>query len=109
MIFHRSNFARKLTLQTRSLHLGNFLKVDRHNDLVSFDLDTGTLLLSTEVRTSREDKPALGFQHIGDQYFLSQIETEEHVFTIPVTAKAAPVVAMKDQNTPSTGSNSGSN
>jgi hypothetical protein len=81
------------------------------NELVITNVEnrTGALLLSTEVRATREDKPALRFQHIGDQYFLSQIETEEHVFTIPVTAKAAPVVAMMDQNTPSTGSNSGSN
>lgn len=70
----------------------------------------GALLVSNEVTTNREDKPTLSFQHVGDQYFLSKIETAEHIFTVPVSAaKAAAVVAMKKQTNPSTGSSSGSN
>jgi hypothetical protein len=66
-------------------------------------------LLSDGVSPTREDKPAVSFQHIGDQYFLSKIETADHIFSIPVDAKAAQVVAMKKQTTPSASSSSGSN
>lgn len=66
-------------------------------------------LLSDEVSPTRDDKPAVSLQHIGDQYFLSKIETADHIFTIPVDAKATQVVAMKKQTTPSSSSSSGSN
>jgi hypothetical protein len=70
----------------------------------------GVLLVSSEVTSTREDKPSLTFQHIGDQYVLSKIETAEHIFTVPVSAKAATqVVAMKKQTSPSASSSSGSN
>src|SRR4051794_18106570 len=52
----------------------------------------GAFLLSTEVSATHpekaEEKPVLGFEHIGDQYFLSKVETAEHVFTIRVPANA---------------------
>jgi hypothetical protein len=70
----------------------------------------GVLLISSEVASAREDKPHLTFQHVGDQYVLSQIETAEHIFTVPVSTKAATqLVAMKKQTTPTASSNSGSN
>ena len=76
--------------------------------LTSFENRAGVLLITNEVSSTREGKPALRFEHIGDQYVLSQIETAEHVFTIPVSTKPAPVVA-KNQTSPSTPSSSGSN
>ena len=76
--------------------------------ITSVENRAGALFRSTEVRATREDKPSLRFQHIGDQYFLSQIETQEHTFTIPVSPKAAALVA-NNQTTPTTDSNSGAN
>lgn len=80
-------------------------------EITGVDNRTGVLLLSGEVTPTTEDKPALRFEHIGNQYFLSRIETAEHIFTISVPAKAAQVVAMKKQTNPSAGgsSSSGSN
>jgi hypothetical protein len=79
-------------------------------EITGVDNHTGVLLLSGEVAPTTEDKPALRFEHIGNQYFLSRIETAEHIFTINVPAKAAQVVAMKKQTNPSAGgSSSGSN
>lgn len=79
-------------------------------EITGLENHEGALLVSNEVTTNREDKPTLSFQHVGDQYFLSKIETAEHIFTVPVSAaKAAAVVAMKKQANPSTGSSSGSN
>jgi hypothetical protein len=69
----------------------------------------GALFISSEVSSATEDKPALTFQHVGDQYFLSKIETADHIFTIPVSTKPAPVIAMKKQTSSSPSSASGSN
>ncbi len=99
----------------KTLPAGTY-RVKRANDhdtrllaITSFENRQGVLLLSSEVSLTREDKPALGFQHVGDQYFLSKIETGEHIFTIPVSAKPAQIVAMRKQTTPSASSSSGSN
>jgi hypothetical protein len=76
--------------------------------LTSFENRTGVLLISSEVSSTREYEPKLTFEHVGDQYFLSKIETAEHIFTIPVSKSSAPVVA-KNQSSPSTSGSSGSN
>jgi hypothetical protein len=76
--------------------------------LTSFENRTGVLLLSSEVVQASEYKPTLTFEQVGDQHFLSKIETAEHIFTIPVSKSAAPVVA-KNQSGPSTSGSSGSN
>lgn len=99
----------------KTLPAGTY-RVNRINDrdinelsITSFENRTGALLVSTEVSEATEYKPALRFEHIGDQYFLSKIETAGHIFTIPVSAKAAPVIAMKKQGSPSVSGSSGSN
>jgi len=69
--------------------------------MTSFENREGVFLLSSDVSTTREYKPAVSFEHIGDQYFLSKIETADHIFTYPVSTKAAnQVVAMKKQTAP---------
>ena len=77
--------------------------------LTSLENRTGVLLFSSEFSSTREDKPALTFNHVGNQYFLSKIETLDHIFTFPVTTKPAVQVAMKNQSTPSASGTSGSN
>ena len=99
----------------KTLPAGTY-RVNRANDrdlseleMTSVENHTGALLLSSEVIATREDKPSLRFQHIGDQYFLSRIETAEHIFTIPVPANAATQVVASTPSSPSTSSSSGSN
>lgn len=57
----------------------------------------GVILLPSEVDDVRSDKPSLTFQQVGDQHFLSKIETADHVFVIPVSEPAAVVAAVKSQ------------
>src|SRR6202035_3551511 len=64
----------------KTLPAGTY-KVNRLSDfdinqlsLTSFENGNGVFLLSNEVSTTREDKPALTFERVGDQYFLSKIE-----------------------------------
>jgi hypothetical protein len=91
-------------------------RVKRANDrddhvlaITSLDNHGGVLLLSSVVSPTSEEKPALGFEVVGDQHFLNRVETADHIFTIPVPAKATQVVAMKKQTNPSGSSSSGSN
>jgi hypothetical protein len=99
----------------KTLPAGTY-RVNRANDrdlneleMTSVENHTGALLLSSEVRSTREDKPSLKFQRIGDQYFLSRIETAEHIFTIPVPANAGTQVVASTPSSPSPSSSSGSN
>ena len=99
----------------KTLPAGTY-RVNRANDrdlvelaITGVENRAGALFLSTEVSSTREDNPRLSFQHIGDQYLLSRIETAEHIFTIRVPTNSATEVAMKNQNSPSTSSSSGAN
>ena len=53
--------------------------------LSSFESRAGLMVRSTEVKSTRADKPEVSFEQIDGQYFLSKIETADHVFTIPVS------------------------
>jgi hypothetical protein len=77
--------------------------------LTSFENRTGVLLSSTVVEPNRDDKQLLTFETVGDQHILSKIETADHVFTLYVPSKSAPVLARNQGSSPATGSSSGSN
>ena len=62
--------------------------------LVNVDNHAGVLLSASEWEDARADQPKLQFQQIAGEYFLSSIQTSEHVFTIPVS-KSAVMEAMK--------------
>ena len=98
----------------KTLPAGTY-RVNRINDrdisqlsITSYENRTGVLVTSSLVEPSRDEKPALTFETVGDQHILSKIETADHIFTFSVPAKSAPVLA-KNQASPSTGSSSGSN
>jgi hypothetical protein len=109
------NIPHEFVASGKTLPAGTYtvLRVSDFNNtelsLTSFENHEAILLLSSQVSTTTEDKPALSFERIGDQYFLSKIETESHVFTIPVSAKPATEIAMKKQSSPAASSASGSN
>ena len=90
-------------------------RADDHDSRVlaitSFENRDGALLLSSDISPTREGegKPTLIFHRVGDQYFLSKIETADHIFTLPVSTKATQLVALKKQTSPSASSSSGSN
>jgi hypothetical protein len=64
--------------------------------LKNVDNHAGVLLNASEWEDTRADKPELRFQQVAGQYFLSAVETSEHVFTIPVS-KSEVELAMKTQ------------
>ena len=85
------------------------LRLSDHNKAIamtSCQNGDSVLLLSTEVTPAREDNPTLTLEHTGNQYFLSQIETTQHVFKISVP-KGASKFSVKIQATPSTATANG--
>ncbi len=58
------------------------------------------LILASVVESAQADKPSFTFQQIGGQYFLSKIETAEHVFDLPVSKSAILVAAAKSHGAP---------
>lgn len=91
----------------------NRLNAQNNRELIisSFENRAAVLVLSSEVDTARAEQPGVSFQHVGDQHFLSKIETAEHVFTIPVSRSAVLETATRDHSNPSVGASgtSGSN
>jgi hypothetical protein len=96
----------------KTLPAGTY-KVHRLSDnnkaitMTSCENGDSVLLFSTEVTPAREDNPTLTLEHTGKQYFLSQIETTEHVFKISVPKGGASQYSVKIQATPSTATVSG--
>jgi hypothetical protein len=75
----------------KTLPVGNY-RVNRvsHTDsrvlvLSSFENNVSALILPTEVTSCFDEKAKLTFEQVGDEHFLSKVETADHVFTIPVS------------------------
>jgi len=109
------NIPHEFVAAGKTLPAGTYT-INRINDfdiselsISSVENHDGVLLISSEIAATREDKPALSFQRVGNQYVLSKIETADHIFTIPVSAKPAVQVAMKNPSSPAASGSSGSN
>ena len=71
------------------------------------------IVLASQVEISFADKIKLSFEQVGGQFFLSKIQTGDHLFTIPVSrAEILEATAKSHSGTPAAGamgSASGSN
>jgi hypothetical protein len=78
--------------------------------LSSFENRANAIVVSTQVESS-SDKAKLTFEQVGDEHFLSKIETADHVFTMmPASHSEILEAAAKSHSaTPVSGSASGSN
>ena len=78
--------------------------------LSSFENRAGAIVLATDVESIPADKAQVSFEQVEGQYFLSRIETADHVFTIPVYRSAIMEAAAKShRGTSAAGSAAGSN
>jgi hypothetical protein len=80
---------------------------NRELALSSFENRVGVLIVPSVVDTAQADTPRFTFQQVGDQHFLSKIETLEHVFDIPVSKSAVLVAAAKSHTAPAISTISG--
>lgn len=100
----------------KTLPAGNY-KIARADDrnvrilsISSFENRVTAFVIANDVadRTSGE-QAILRFETVGDQHYLSEIETADHVFTISVSSPAGVELAMKRPSGQSEARNSGKN
>ena len=66
----------------------------------SVENHAGAIVLSTDTQANPSGETKAKFEVVGDQYVLTQIETQEHVFNIPVSkALQAELAALQQSNT----------
>ncbi len=72
--------------------------------LADFEDHASSIILATTIENNYVAKPELTFEQIGGQIFLSQIQTADHLFTIPVTrAEILEASAKSHSGAPATG------
>jgi hypothetical protein len=59
--------------------------IERLLVLSSFENRTSAIVLATDVENIPADKAQISLEQVEGQYFLSKIETADHVFNIPVS------------------------
>jgi hypothetical protein len=99
----------------KTLAAGTY-KVNRIDDdksdglmLRSFENRDGGMFFPTYVENTPSNKPKLSFEKVGNQYFLSKIETRDSTFIIPASRVAVlEASARSNAGTPS-GTSSGGN
>jgi hypothetical protein len=81
-------------------------KVQRYSDsslhqlaLIDAERNTSAITLAGEVRGTTFAHPSVTLQQAGDQYFLTQIQTEEHIFVLPKSKAAFEAAAAKADRT----------
>ena len=76
----------------------------------SFENRTSAIVLATDVENIPADKAQISLEQVEGQYFLSKIETADHVFNIPVSRSAIMEAAARSRNvTSASGSADGNN
>jgi hypothetical protein len=77
--------------------------------LSSFESSARVLVHSTAVERTQADKPKVSFEQVDGQHFLSEIETADHVFTIPVSRSEILEAAARSHSGTSASGSSGTN
>jgi hypothetical protein len=66
--------------------------------LSSFENRASAIVIPTEVESSKADKAAVTFEQVGQQLFLSKVETPDNVFTLPVSRSAIMEAAARSRS-----------
>jgi hypothetical protein len=78
--------------------------------LSSFKSSARVMVHSTAVERTQADKPKVSFEQVDGQHFLSEIETADHVFPIPVSrSEILEAAARSHSGTSASGRSDGSN
>jgi hypothetical protein len=77
--------------------------------LTSYDKHTSVFVRPSEFESASLDKPQMSFQRVGDQHFLSTIQTTWDVYHFPVSRSAIMGAAARSGNNVSVSRSSGGN
>lgn len=94
---------------TRTMHAGTYsirrISQDPRSGLIiSNDNDSAILLPMATGETSAETA-ALRFEHVGDKYFLSKVETPMGIYTIEIPRAITELARNRDHSTVSSAGN----
>jgi hypothetical protein len=76
--------------------------------ITSRDTGTSVFVNPSEMEDASDYKPNLTFDKVGDQHFLSAIQTENYVYTFPVPRSVTLAAAAKPNDTVSVSVSGGS-
>jgi hypothetical protein len=77
--------------------------------LTSYDKHTSVFVRPSEFESASPDKPQMSFQRVGDQHFLSTIQTTWDVYHFPVSRSVIMEAAARSGNNASASGSSGGN
>jgi hypothetical protein len=77
--------------------------------LSSNEHGTSVFVRPVEVESARVDNPSVSFERVGEQRFLSRIETKDDVYNIPVSRSDIVVAEARANGKASASAGSGSN
>jgi hypothetical protein len=75
----------------------------------SYDKHTSVFVRPSEIESAPPDKSQISFQRVGDQHFLSTIQTPSDVYHFPVSRSVIMEAAAKSRDNASTSGSSGGN
>jgi hypothetical protein len=78
---------------------------NRELEISSYDARTGVLLIPTVFDDFQTGDAQLNFEHAGNKYFLSAIETPIGTYAITIPPSAIELARMEQQGTSSSGGN----
>lgn len=70
-----------------------------HPGLIIRSNDNGALVLPTVFEGTPGEQSKLGFEHVGDKYFLSKVETRAGIYTFAIPRAMTRVAKVKDGGT----------
>jgi hypothetical protein len=77
--------------------------------LTSYDKHISVFVRPNEIESATPDKPKVSFQRVGDQNFLSSVQTTWAVYRFPVSRSAIMEAAARSRNNASASGSSGGN
>ena len=80
---------------------------DKYDGLIlsSYDNHASVLVRPIEIESASADKPQVSFERVGEQHFLSTIQTPRDVYNIPVSRSVIREAAARlPKNAPDSGS-----
>lgn len=87
------------------------LSDDRFEGLIlsSYENRISVFVHAVEIESASADKPHLSFERVGQQHFLSRIQTTDDVYNLPVSHSLMTEAAEKSRDNGATSGSSGSN
>jgi hypothetical protein len=79
------------------------VSLEPHSTIAISGYGHGALVLPIAIDEPRAGQPKLGFEHVGDKYFLSEVDTPGGIYTVALPRAMVALAQMKDQGTMSSG------